>query len=314
LNLLSGDINNSDDANLQQYVISNELEYNDEPFTYRADYRSSLINIGLLKNRPGVRSFHSILDKEQSDYYKIIERTNDSRYAIINCVCSRVSHDILLSTKEYYDYREVKLEYEQDVDTSAIALVDSLKGYSKYEFKYYVPMGFCFDSYISRSEYDALYEKLEDPVKPMLINLVVEDADINELRTLLKHGKAENADTLSFEPIVAKLRRHTATKFAGDTHGFSATTDLDSTRVMFFSVSPDPGFTATIDGGPTKIFRANVGFSAIVVPKGYHEIRFEYRPYGLLVGAVCSLIALVVLLLLFYLSSLHRTPKAMEIV
>jgi uncharacterized membrane protein YfhO len=69
---------------------------------------------------------------------------------------------------------------------------------------------------------------------------------------------------------------------------------------MFFSVSPDPGFTAFIDGERTKIIRANLGFSAIIVPAGKHLIRFEYLPVGLKLGAMCTFVAGLILLLIAY--------------
>jgi uncharacterized membrane protein YfhO len=76
---------------------------------------------------------------------------------------------------------------------------------------------------------------------------------------------------------------------------------------MFFSVSPDPGFRATIDGEPTRIYRANLGFSAIMVPAGKHEIQFEFLPIGLKSGCVGSLAAGFVLLLLCYQESRSDT-------
>jgi uncharacterized membrane protein YfhO len=77
-------------------------------------------------------------------------------------------------------------------------------------------------------------------------------------------------------------------------------TDFDRERVVFLSVVSDPGFAATIDGKPTKIYRANLGLSAIIVPKGKHYIDFDYTTPGLRLGSVISLIALLLLILIAY--------------
>lgn len=53
-----------------------------------------------------------------------------------------------------------------------------------------------------------------------------------------------------------------------------------------------PGWRASIDGTPTPIYRANILFRAIEMPKGKHTVRFEYAPFSKenLVSALKSLI------------------------
>ncbi|MBY6243548.1 YfhO family protein [Methylosinus sp. Sm6] len=40
-----------------------------------------------------------------------------------------------------------------------------------------------------------------------------------------------------------------------------------------------PAWTATLDGAPAPVLRANVMFRAVAVPEGRHELRFAYRPF-----------------------------------
>jgi uncharacterized membrane protein YfhO len=60
------------------------------------------------------------------------------------------------------------------------------------------------------------------------------------------------------------------------------------------------GWKAYIDGNETPIYRANHNFRGIVVPKGEHNIRFEYLPESFVISKNVSLIfsSLVVLGLL----------------
>jgi hypothetical protein len=64
-----------------------------------------------------------------------------------------------------------------------------------------------------------------------------------------------------------------------------------------------PGWVASVDGAEVPIYRANLNFRAVQVDAGAHEVRFDYHPGWLLPGALVSLLALVVALLLYRLGA-----------
>ena len=51
-----------------------------------------------------------------------------------------------------------------------------------------------------------------------------------------------------------------------------------------------PGWRAFVDGVPTKIYRANFNFRAIVLPKGEHRVEFVYQPLSFQIGGMITLI------------------------
>jgi hypothetical protein len=57
-----------------------------------------------------------------------------------------------------------------------------------------------------------------------------------------------------------------------------------------------PGWTATVDGRPATLYRANLSVRGVPVPAGTHVVRFTYEPPGLAAGASVSLVALALLL------------------
>ncbi len=65
--------------------------------------------------------------------------------------------------------------------------------------------------------------------------------------------------------------------------------------LVYFSIPFSEGWSATIDGQPVEIQRANVGFMGIVADAGEHQIELRYMTPGLVPGAILSLIGLVVL-------------------
>jgi hypothetical protein len=53
-----------------------------------------------------------------------------------------------------------------------------------------------------------------------------------------------------------------------------------------------PGWHATVDGAPVPIERVNWHFRGVYLAPGEHQVRFDYRPRGVVLGGVISLLAL----------------------
>lgn len=67
--------------------------------------------------------------------------------------------------------------------------------------------------------------------------------------------------------------------------------------ILVFSDAYDSGWKAWIDGQPTKVYRANYNFRAVVVPAGEHQVVFQYQPLSFTIGLYTSLGTLVFLIL-----------------
>lgn len=64
--------------------------------------------------------------------------------------------------------------------------------------------------------------------------------------------------------------------------------------VAFFSIPYDRGWSVLVDGKQVKTICANVGFLAIPIYAGQHEIEFTYMTPGLRLGILISFIAVVI--------------------
>lgn len=65
-----------------------------------------------------------------------------------------------------------------------------------------------------------------------------------------------------------------------------------------------PGWYASVDGRPAAILRANYLFRGIVVGPGRHVIEYRYEPSSFSIGALISVVSLVLLTLMFVASRL----------
>ena len=79
-----------------------------------------------------------------------------------------------------------------------------------------------------------------------------------------------------------------------------------TSRILVFSETFIPGWEATLDGEPIEIWRANAYYQAVWVPAGAHEIVFRYQPVAFRLGLAIALIALPVLVAVWFLPALVR--------
>ncbi len=74
----------------------------------------------------------------------------------------------------------------------------------------------------------------------------------------------------------------------------------DSPKLLFLSDTYFPGWIATIDSQPTKIYRAFYAFRAVVVPEGSHSVSFTYQPQSFLLGTKVAIISLILFAVALY--------------
>jgi O-antigen/teichoic acid export membrane protein len=96
---------------------------------------------------------------------------------------------------------------------------------------------------------------------------------------------------------------------ATQTHLAADVTEYGNNRVVVQAAAPDggtlvladvyfPGWTATIDGEPATVLRANGLFRAVQLPPGDHTVEFRYRPLSVRVGGLLTGISGLILLAL----------------
>jgi hypothetical protein len=63
-----------------------------------------------------------------------------------------------------------------------------------------------------------------------------------------------------------------------------------------------PGWKATLDGQPIQIMKGDFLFRAVKVPTGSHEIIISYQPDSFWIGAILSIVGIILLLGLYFLN------------
>ena len=117
---------------------------------------------------------------------------------------------------------------------------------------------------------------------------------------LLTHAGKVGVDVFSLR-LVRLPETELQTSGASSFHEFKASANrihfeatLSQDGYVFLNEIHYPGWTATIDGKPAEILRADSIFRALWVPAGSHQIEFRFWPRFLIPGAALSLATLTV--------------------
>jgi uncharacterized membrane protein YfhO len=65
-------------------------------------------------------------------------------------------------------------------------------------------------------------------------------------------------------------------------------------KILFFSIPFDEGWKATINGKDAKLYRLNCGLTGLMTQKGNNSVELKFTPRFKNIGAMASLISLLI--------------------
>lgn len=285
---------------IKKYILNNNLPMVENGFKYRTDFitreNNIYANMAMLSNRPSVCTYHSIQNNNIRQLLNIIYNTKIPNRNAFEPTKNRTSFNSLMSVKEIIDYKD---SLANTLNVDGISLKKETKEYNIYDFKYYIPIGFSYSSFITENQLDSLISKHSQIDVPMqlLANLVIKDKDVSIIKKYIPQGKINLNH--SIDRLVKERKLIHCQDFNGTTKGFTASIKVPKDNIIFFSVPADKGFTAYLDKNKIKIYNVNLGLSAIIVPQGKHLIEFNYIPYGLHIGGYLSILGLIIMFAIF---------------
>lgn len=278
------------------------LELPDAPFA-RSDLYDCMDNLGMFWGLPNIQAFHSIVPASIMEFYPYVGIKRD--------VSSKPPADYtalrsLLSVRWLF----IAADNKEQEPMPGYGFYDEQMGYNIYQNGDYLPMGFAYEYAINEEAMESLSG--EQKVRHMLHALELSDAAIIRNFDILDELWEADYGAISEDGLQNAIDARSelsADSFVIDNRGFTAMASLPQERLMFFSVPYDKGWSASVNGAPALIEKANVGFMAVRVPAGNATIRFDYVAPGLALGAKITLAALAVLALYLLLALLLRRNR-----
>jgi Bacterial membrane protein YfhO. len=297
----------------REYVIpyalsrAEEIELEDlHTAKYRVDFCKDMDNMGMFWDTSCIQAFHSIVPSSVIKFYNSVgvdrgvgSRPELERYAIRSLLSVRYLFDN--AEKGRFSFDHAGQLTTTDPQMPGWTYVDTMAGYNIWENDCYIPMGFCYEYYVTERDYEESFSQ-SDRGNLMLRAIVLSDEQELHYGDLLRPLPSElTSFTENGYKEDCRARAATAcADFTPDKDGFSASIDLEAPNLVFFSVPYHEGWSASIGGRPVELQKVNVGFMAVVCPAGHSDIRFDFRTPLLNLGKGTSA-ACIAAFLVYYL-------------
>lgn len=286
----------------QEQMLFNKVEVDLSDFA-RGEVDSTSTNYDMVW---GIPSIHCFLSTVPSQIFDFLWGTGGLKRTVeTNLPTERAGIRALVSGRYFFENAEISKSrpYSNGEGTPGYLYLETQDGFDIFENENFIPMGYCFDYYITESEWSDLDPEVHD--LDLVKALILPD------EVALEVGDSIAMDELYAEDILinelsypefgheCELRRATSCEvFTTDTFGFYARTrEIADDTLVFFSVPARDGFSCTVDGAKTPIYKADYGLMAIPVKGGSsHEIRVTYTPEGKRTGTVMTIAGVLILI------------------
>ena len=148
----------------------------------RIDVYDGMDNQAMFFQMPTIQAFHSIVPGSIMEFYPTIgvQRDVGSRpdvkyYGLRGLTSCRWLLDPITSGETF--------EQDGKTEMPGWKYVDTRNGFDIWENQYFIPMGFCYDSYITREEYDRVSEDNRNLL--LLKTMVLDDEQVLRYGCLL---------------------------------------------------------------------------------------------------------------------------------
>ena len=180
-----------------------------------------------------------------------------------------------------------------------------------YKNKFALPFGFTYNKAIGEDEFKKLSSTQKDFC--ILRACVIGNEDKATFSLIKPFNIADTLSPATFDNYQAygnelKKDEFKISKFS-ENNIIGSVNTADS-KILFFSIPFDEGWKATLNGKDAKLYRLNCGLTGLMTQKGSNTVELKFTPRFKNLGAMISLISLLIFLGLLAFSFFRNKSKS----
>lgn len=168
-----------------------------------------------------------------------------------------------------------------------------------YQNKYALPFGFTYNKIIGEDDFKKLSPTQKDFC--LLRACVIANDNKTIFTGLSQFNIADTLAPVSYDNYLAyvndlKKDKFTVSKFSEN--NIKGTVNVPESKILFFSIPFDEGWSAKLNGSEAILYRLNSGLTGLLINKGNNEVELQFVPRLKDKGKLISIISICTLLLL----------------
>lgn len=165
--------------------------------------------------------------------------------------------------------------------------------------KFALPLGFTYEKYISLKDFKTLLQNQK--IITLYKAVVIDDGIYHNFGNLEKFDLKETHESYfdkEYPGDIKILNKDTLNISEQRQNKIKGTINVDKDKILFFSIPFDRGWNIKVDGKSVNAMMVNIGFIGVPVEKGLHNIELSFTPLYFYIGAIISLIAIILFICL----------------
>lgn len=143
----------------------------------------------------------------------------------------------------------------------------------------YLPIGFLYDTYMKRREFDTL-EKRQKRIALYKAAVLEENDTVGALKAIGADDIPDDYSWTDYTRDIADRRAHTMAISTYSNTMIRGRVDVPRPALLQFTIPYDRGWQARVDGQEAGTVKSAVGFTGILLGPGQHDIEIRYQlPY-----------------------------------
>ena len=179
---------------------------------------------------------------------------------------------------------------------------------------YALSLGFAYDKYITRDNFDLLSDFKKQEV---LLNAIVLDAEDKNIKNMIQFdtnrlSEMDSFTLQSYANMIDTLRKNSFEIKTFNQMDISGKITMNKPGYLFFTIPYDKGWKIYVNGKKYQLKKVNIGFSGIYLNPGNYDIELKYRPLYFEFDVFASLFGILIFLLLIYFLNFKKKNNQVE--
>jgi uncharacterized membrane protein YfhO len=182
---------------------------------------------------------------------------------------------------------------------------DSVGDVKIFKNNYFLPFGYAYDKMLDSASFHKISREEGSLKKQICLfkSIVLDNADTAKFSFLEKlDTNSLSLSSFNYEIAsdIGELKKHVMEMTKFSQNNIQGRIKLEKPMAVFFAMPFDPSWSVKVNGKDAKLYRANLGMTALPLPAGEHNIELSFtRPYWTLslilsgLGFLVFVIALV---------------------